>query len=146
MGDEAPVHWVGQLVHDGYPRHGPQRVGDHRELPPGMYWTRTELTRVGDFRLAPAGREEADRVRCQQREDRTDELFGMNGLTLNGMALTDGQRRALVVPLGNLRSALEAQWYETLSAVRRRWLRRRASWSRSRMAHRCPRRSQPAAW
>jgi Abortive infection C-terminus len=106
-GDGTPVQWVGRLIHDEYVAHGPQGAGDPRPLPQGLMWSHDELSRVSDYRITPRGREEADRVRRQVREDRTDEILALTGLTLG--ALTDAQRRAVELPLRSLRTALDTE-------------------------------------
>jgi hypothetical protein len=66
---------VGELVDLGYLTHGPLGGGDPRPLPRGG-WVREDLSRVSDYRPTPEGRAEADRVRRQTREARTDAVLG----------------------------------------------------------------------
>jgi hypothetical protein len=111
-----PVQWVGRLVHDEYIAHGLFGAGDPRPLPLGLMWSQYELSRVSDFRITPLGREEADRVRRQRREDRTDETVGLSGVTLG--VLTDAQRRAVELPFRSLRRALDDERYEAVGSAK----------------------------
>ncbi len=110
--DQVVVRSVGQLVHDGLIAHGVQGAGDRQPMPPGLYWSQYDLSRVGDYRLTPAGLAEADRVRRQRREALTDKVIGLALPSLSAMELTEGQRHAIKVPLTSLRHALDADRHE----------------------------------
>ena len=67
-GDQTAARWAGELANDGYISHSKPGLGDHRPIPPGAYLPE-DLSRFSDWRITPAGRAEADRVRRQHRED-----------------------------------------------------------------------------
>lgn len=110
--DQVVVQWVGKLVDDGHIVHSPQGAGDRQPLPPGRMWTQYELSRVSDYGITYTGRTEAERVRQQRRTAVTDEVMGLMFPRLRGVELSDAQRRAITVPLGGLRTALDGERYE----------------------------------
>jgi hypothetical protein len=98
--------WVGELVAAGYMTHGPLAAGDRQPLPVGAF-TSQDLSRVSDYRVTAAGREEADRVRRQRREDLTDIALGGAVARLLHAPMGDEQRAAIMVSATNLRAALD---------------------------------------
>lgn len=106
-GQQAAAQWTGQLVHDGYVTHGPLSLGDRRALPAGPYWTEDDLQRVGDYRITAMGREEADRIRRQRRERRSDEALGMHLPSVAHTSMADVHHRAIAEPLRRLQAALD---------------------------------------
>jgi hypothetical protein len=107
-GDQSAARWTGQLVHLGYVVWGLRAAADRRPIPTGAMWTPDDLTRFSDYYLTPTGREEADRIRRQQRESLADAAMGAALPRLQRRWMTDVQRRAVSEPLTNLRLALDA--------------------------------------
>lgn len=101
------AHWTGELVHGGYLTHGPGSLGDHRPVPYGPLWSDADLQRFSDFRLTPAGREEADRMRRLAREGRTDAALGSRTPKLVQPWMNSGQIAAITQPLDALQTALD---------------------------------------
>jgi len=100
------ANWTGVLVTLGYLTHGPLGAGDPRPMPQG-YWGDADVQRVGDYRLTSAGREEAARLRREERELATDVALGLGLPDLIQPWMTDGQRRAIADPMRALRLALD---------------------------------------
>jgi hypothetical protein len=78
QGDEVAANWTGVCVELGYLTHGPASAGDRRPPTPGRVWTGSEVQRYNDYRVTASGREEADRLRRQARERRTDVALGLD--------------------------------------------------------------------
>ncbi len=107
--NRRPATWTGELVHLGYLNHGPASLGDRWPAVPGPMWGDREVQRYHDYRITPAGREEADRMRRLQRETTTDATLGIRLPTLIRPWMTDGQRRAIAEPLLRLQNALDKE-------------------------------------
>ena len=107
-GDNNPAaRWIGKLVDLGYVK--PRITNDvtPRTVPEGVSWTNRELQTFAGYRVLPAGREEADRVRRRRREQATDVALGRELPVLRHPWLTDAQREALARPLRDLQAALD---------------------------------------
>jgi hypothetical protein len=104
----SAARWAGECVAHGYITHNPPGAADLRPVPSGGY-TADELRRFTDWRITPTGRSEADRLRRQRREDLTDAALGglVSKFTLAQMS--ESHRRAIMVPLANLRGALDSE-------------------------------------
>ena len=74
---------------------------------PAGYWSDSDIQRVGDYRLTSTGREEAARLRREERERGTEVALGLGLPEVIQPWMTDGQRRALADPLRALRLALD---------------------------------------
>jgi hypothetical protein len=106
-GNEVAANWTGILVELAYLTHGPASMGDQRPAIPGRMWDSSQVQRFADYRLTSNGREEADRLRRQAREQRTDAALG-NGLPQLAPAwLSESQLRAVAEPIGALQAALD---------------------------------------
>jgi Abortive infection C-terminus len=106
-GNEIAANWAGILVELGYLSHGPISMGDRRPVPPGRMWNSTEAQRFNDYRLTASGREEADRLRRQTREVRTESALKGSFPHLLPAWLGEHQRRALAEPVASLQAALD---------------------------------------
>lgn len=109
--NEAAANWTGLLVELEYVTHGPLSMGDRRPVIPGRAWDSTQVQRFTDYRLTAKGREEADRLRRQAREQHTDAVLGHSFPHLIQPWMSDVQQRAIAEPLGTLRAALDAGRY-----------------------------------
>lgn len=107
-GDEIAANWTGILVELEYLTHGPLSMGDRQPVIPGRMWNSTQVQRVGDYRITAKGREEADRLRRQAREARTDAALGNGVPQLAPAWLSDSQHAAIGEPIAALRAALDA--------------------------------------
>ena len=107
-GDESPANWAGLLVEHGYLSHGPHSMGDQRPEIPGRMWDSSLVQRYSDYRLTAAGRQEADRLRREAREVRTDAALGRGFPHLLVAWLTASQRQAIAEPLAALQAGLDA--------------------------------------
>ena len=103
------ANWTGVLVHQGYVEHSPPGGGDRRPIPRGTLWGDADIQRFSDYRLTPTGREEAARLRREEREHATDVALGLGLPELAQPWMTDGQRRAVAEPLRAMRLALDEQ-------------------------------------
>jgi hypothetical protein len=70
-------------------------------------WGGEEFSRYHDYRVTPAGREEAERIRRRERELASDATLGAHFPMLMKAWMNEAQRRALAMPLKNLRAALD---------------------------------------
>lgn len=107
-GNPIAANWTGQLIELEYLVHGPKSLGDPRPLLPGRMWSDADLQRFNDYRVTSKGREEADRVRRQRRERRTDAALGLAPPGLTPAWMRVDQRRAVAAPLKSLRAALDS--------------------------------------
>jgi hypothetical protein len=107
-GDESPANWAGLLVEHGYLSHGPRSMGDRHPEIPGRMWGSSMVQRYSDYRLTPAGRQEADRLRREAREVRTDAALGRGFPHLLVEWLTVSQRQAIAELLAALQAGLDA--------------------------------------
>jgi hypothetical protein len=107
-GHEIAANWAGILVEHGYLSHGPRSMGDRRVEVPGRVWDSTQVQRYADYRLTSSGREEADRLRRQAREQRTDAALGNGFARIAPAWLSESQKGAIAEPIGALRAALDA--------------------------------------
>jgi hypothetical protein len=107
-GNEVAANWTGILVELDYLTHGPLSMGDRQPVLPGRMWDSTQVQRVADYRLTANGREEADRLRRQRREQRTDVALGIEFPQLSPAWLSESQKGAIAEPIGALRAALDA--------------------------------------
>ena len=105
--DKGAARWTGELVELGYLIHGPKSFGDPRPVPPGRMWGDTQLQMVNDYKVTPAGREEADRIRRLAREERTDAALGMTMPSLVEPWMSEEQRHAVSQAIENLQAALD---------------------------------------
>jgi hypothetical protein len=103
------ANWTGVLVHQGYVEHSPPGGGDRRPIPRGTLWGDADIQRFSDYRLTSTGREEAARLRREERERTTDVALGLGLPELIQPWMTDGQRRAIAEPLWALRLALDEE-------------------------------------
>lgn len=110
-GHEVAANWAGILVELEYLTHGPLSMGDRRPVIPGRMWDSTQVQRFADYRLTPKGREEADRLRRQARERRTDAALGNAFPQLAPAWLSESQRPAIAEPIGALQAALDTNRY-----------------------------------
>lgn len=78
-------------------------------MPPGTAWTEMDIQRVRDFRVAPLGRQEADRMRRMEREATTDAALGTAFPHLLQPWMDEAHRRAISTPLLSLRAALDGE-------------------------------------
>lgn len=106
--DQVAANWTGVLVELGYLIHGPPSAGDRHPEVPGRMWGNRELQRFNDYRVTKDGRAEADQMRRQQRDRRTDATLGLGFPYLTQSWMDEGQRRAILAPLASLQSALDA--------------------------------------
>lgn len=109
-GEESPARWTGQCVSMGYITHEPPPGGDRRPMPDGPY-SANDVGRVSNYRVTEPGRTEADRLRRQRRESLTDVVLGGVPANVLLLAMGEPQRNAVRAPLGQLRSALDAEQY-----------------------------------
>ncbi len=107
QGHEVAANWAGILVEHEYLTHGPLSMGDSRPVIPGRMWDSTQVQRFTDYRLTAKGREEADRLRRQAREGRTDAALGNGFPQIAPAWLNDSQQGAIAEPIGALRAALD---------------------------------------
>jgi hypothetical protein len=106
-GDQVAANWTGVLVELGYLTHDAGSAGDNRPDMPGRMWSDRDLQRYGDYRLTKDGRSEADQIRRQQRERRTDAAIGLGFPNLTQAWMNEGQNRAVMAPLASLQAALD---------------------------------------
>jgi hypothetical protein len=104
--EESAARWTGQLVQLGFVSHGQVSFGDPRPLPVGA-WTPQDVYRVSDYTVTGPGHAEAETIRRRRRDEMTDAAIGAALPTLTRPWMTDGERRAVAEPLGNLRAALD---------------------------------------
>lgn len=118
-GNEVAANWIGLLVELEYLTHGPLSAGDRRPVIPGRMWNSSEVQRVADYRLTAKGREEADRLRRQAREQRTDAALGGAFPQIAPGWLSESQLSAIAEPIGALQAALDADRHgEAISAAK----------------------------
>lgn len=110
-GDHVVARWTGELVHHGYLDHGPASLGDRHPSIPGPSWNENELQRYDSYRVTPAGREEADRLRRHLREGATDTALGLRFPSLSRPWMTEVQQRAVLEPLTRLQAALDGDYH-----------------------------------
>jgi hypothetical protein len=103
------ARWTGELYGHRYLTAQSRRFD--REIPTAPF-TDHDLQGLGEFRITPLGREEAQRVRRQRREADTDALLGLRFPDLDHLAASDTQRRAIESPLRHLREALDQQQWD----------------------------------
>lgn len=110
------ARWTGELYGHRYLTAQSRRF--NQELPP-VPFTDHDLQGLGEFRITPLGREEAERVRRQWREADTDALLGLRFPDLDHLAASDTQRRAIEGPLRHLREALDQeQWDRVIGSAK----------------------------
>ncbi|MHB8735914.1 MAG: abortive infection family protein [Terriglobales bacterium] len=102
------ARWTGELYNHEYLALEARGFGAQNNLHRGGF-TDQDLQQLRDFRITPLGREEADRVRRQQRESDTDAVLGIRFQDLDQLAASDPQRRAIETPWRQLRTALESE-------------------------------------
>jgi hypothetical protein len=110
------ARWAGELYGHKYLTCQSRRL--NQDMPP-LPFTDGDLQGLGEFRITPLGREEADRVRRQWREADTDALLGLRFPDLDRLAANDMQRRAIEGPLRHLREALDQeQWDRAIGSAK----------------------------
>lgn len=110
------ARWTGEMYGHKYLTAQSRRF--NQELPPPPF-TDQDLQGLGEFRITPLGREEAERVRRQSREADTDALLGLRFPDLDRLAASDTQRRAIESPLRHLREALDQeQWDRVIGSAK----------------------------
>lgn len=110
------ARWTGELYGHGYLTAESRRFNS--EIPP-VPFTDHDLQGLGEFRITPRGRAEADRVRSQRRQAATDALLGLRFPDLDRLAANDLQRRAIEGPLRHLREALDVeQWDRVIGTAK----------------------------
>lgn len=110
------ARWTGELHSHKYVTAKSRRF--NQEIPPPPF-TDYDLQGLGEFRITPLGREEAERVRRQWREADTDALLALRFPDLDRLAAGDTQRRAIESPLRHIREALDQeQWDRVIGSAK----------------------------
>jgi hypothetical protein len=110
------ARWTGELHGHRYLTAQSRRF--NQEIP-RVPFTDHDLQGLGEFRITPLGREEAERVRRQWREADTDALLGLRFPDLDRLAASDTQRHAIESPLRHLREALDQeQWDRVIGSAK----------------------------
>jgi hypothetical protein len=110
------ARWTGELYGHRYLTAESRRF--NQEIPP-VPFTDHDLQGLGEFRITPLGREEAERIRHQWREADTNVLLGLRFPDLDHLAASDTQRRAIDTPLRHLREALDQeQWDRVIGSAK----------------------------
>ncbi len=103
------ARWTGELYGHEYLTARFRRF--NQQIPPPPF-TDHDLQGLGEFRITPLGRQEAERVRRQWREAETDALLGLRFPAVHRLAASDAQQRALESPLRHIREALDQQQWD----------------------------------
>jgi hypothetical protein len=108
------ARWTGELYNHRYLKLETSGLGaQSNDLSRGGV-TDQDLQQLRDFRITPLGREEADRVRRQQREAGADTVLGLRFPDLDRLAASADQRRAIETPWRQLAAALDSEHWSAV--------------------------------